>query len=129
VTWEYPTPGQSLARERPWGSFATGGSLGIRGSHQYVREGGALAREMLIMAAAASWGVDAADCSARDSVITHGPSGGTLTYGDVADAAADMDVPARSRSRTRRSGAWSANPSRAWIRRKRSPVACATVPT
>jgi isoquinoline 1-oxidoreductase beta subunit len=56
VTWEYPTPGQSLARERPWGSFATGGSLGIRGSHQYVREGGALAREMLIMAAAASAG-------------------------------------------------------------------------
>jgi isoquinoline 1-oxidoreductase beta subunit len=93
VTWEYPTPGQSLARERPWGSFATGGSLGIRGSHQYVREGGALAREMLIMAAAARWGVDAADCSARDSVITHGPSGNTLTYGDVADAAADMDVP------------------------------------
>ena len=41
VKTEYPTPGQSLARARVWGSFSTGGSQGIRGSHQYVREGGA----------------------------------------------------------------------------------------
>ena len=52
VRTEYPTPGQSLARNRVWGSFATGGSQGIRGSHLYVRKGGAVAREMLIEAAA-----------------------------------------------------------------------------
>nr|MDJ0873449.1 molybdopterin-dependent oxidoreductase [Gammaproteobacteria bacterium] len=52
VTTEYPTPGQSLARGRIWGSFSTGGSQGIRGSHEYVRKGGAMAREMLIEAAA-----------------------------------------------------------------------------
>ncbi|NNJ91061.1 MAG: molybdopterin-dependent oxidoreductase, partial [Gammaproteobacteria bacterium] len=39
VTTEYPTPGESLARDRAWGSFSTGGSQGIRGSHEYVREG------------------------------------------------------------------------------------------
>ncbi|MGB5727431.1 MAG: molybdopterin cofactor-binding domain-containing protein [Thiogranum sp.] len=33
VTTEYPTPGQNLARDRVWGSFSTGGSQGIRGSH------------------------------------------------------------------------------------------------
>src|SRR5262245_36494038 len=48
VTTEYPTPGQSVARKRVWGSFSTGGSRGIRDSHQYVREGGAIARTMLI---------------------------------------------------------------------------------
>ena len=55
VTTEYPTPGQNLARDRVWGSFSTGGSQGIRGSHDYVRKGGAVAREMLIEAAAEAW--------------------------------------------------------------------------
>ena len=33
VTTEYPTPGQNLARDKIWRSFSTGGSQGIRGSH------------------------------------------------------------------------------------------------
>ena len=33
VTTEFPTPGQSLARQRAWGNFSTGGSRGIRESH------------------------------------------------------------------------------------------------
>ena len=41
VTTEYPTPGQSVARKRAWGAFSTGGSRGIRESHEYVRQGGA----------------------------------------------------------------------------------------
>jgi isoquinoline 1-oxidoreductase beta subunit len=93
VRTEYPTPGQSLARERIWGSFSTGGSQGIRGSHQYVRKGGAVAREMLIDAAADKWGVPKEECSAAASVITHKPSGRTTTYGKVAAAAAKMIPP------------------------------------
>ena len=38
VTYEYPTPGQSVARKRAWGDFSTGGSRGIRMSHEYVRQ-------------------------------------------------------------------------------------------
>ena len=64
VTTEYPTPGQNLARNRAWGSFSTGGSRGIRDSHDYVRKGGAAARMMLVQAAADGWGVPAADCQA-----------------------------------------------------------------
>ncbi len=93
VVTEYPTPGQNLARERVWGSFSTGGSRGIRDSHQYVREGGAAARMMLIEAAAAEWDVPATECSAKDSIITHGPSGRTTTYGAVATAAASLAPP------------------------------------
>ena len=52
VVTEYPTPGQSVARKRPWGDFSTGGSRGIRTSQEYVRKGGATARVMLIQAAA-----------------------------------------------------------------------------
>ncbi len=93
VKTEYPTPGQSLARDRVWGSFSTGGSQGIRGSHQYVRKGGAVAREMLIEAAAESWDVPKVECSVSASVITHKPTGRTTTYGKVAAAAAEMIPP------------------------------------
>ena len=93
VTTEYPTPGENLARDRVWGSFATGGSMGIRGSQDYVRKGGAVAREMLIEAAARQWKVPTEQCHAANSVITHGPSGRTTTYGKVAAAAAKLEQP------------------------------------
>lgn len=93
VTTEYPTPGQNLARERVWRDFSTGGSQGIRGSQDYVREGAAAAKAMLIEAAANEWGVPASECTSADSVITHGPSGNTKTYGEVASAAAQLAPP------------------------------------
>jgi isoquinoline 1-oxidoreductase beta subunit len=93
VTTEYPTPGQSAARGRPWGDFSTGGSRGIRTSHDYVRKGGAAARLMLVQAAANEWKVPASECSAANSVITHLPTGRTTTYGKVAEAAAKLSPP------------------------------------
>lgn len=94
VTTEYPTPGESLRRNRIWGNFSTGGSRGIRESHEYVRQGGATAREMLVAAAATLWKVPVQECSAANSVITHNPSGRTVTYGAVASLAAHMQPPA-----------------------------------
>jgi isoquinoline 1-oxidoreductase beta subunit len=93
VTTEYPTPGQNLARNRVWQSYSTGGSRGIRESNQYVRQGGAAAREMLIQAAANEWKVPASECKAAKSVITHTPSGRTTTYGKVAEAAGKLEPP------------------------------------
>jgi isoquinoline 1-oxidoreductase subunit beta len=93
VKIEYPTPGQNLARNRIWGDMSTGGSRGIRGSQEYVRKGGAAAREMLIQAAANQWKVPATECNAEASVITHTPSGRKTTYGKVASAAARLQSP------------------------------------
>jgi isoquinoline 1-oxidoreductase beta subunit len=93
VTTEYPTPGQNVARKRVWGDFSTGGSRGIRTSHEYVRQGGAAARMMLVQAAANQWNVPAAECSAANSVITHMASGRKTTYGKVAEAAARLEPP------------------------------------
>ncbi len=93
VTTEYPTPGQNVARNRVWGNFSTGGSRGIRESHEYVRKGGAAARMMLIQAAATQWSVPAAECSAEKSVITHKASGRSLRYGQVAEAASKLEAP------------------------------------
>src|SRR6266446_1580697 len=96
VTTEYPTPGESVKRKRPWGNFSTGGSRGIRESNEYVRKGGAAARMMLIQAAANAWSVPASECTAANSVITHKPTGRTVTYGKVAEAAAKLPAPAAS---------------------------------
>lgn len=93
VTTEYPTPGQSLTRDRVWGSFSTGGSQGIRRSHEYVRKGGAAAREMLVAAAAKRWNVEPSECKAEKSVITHKSTGRTTTYGAVAADAAKLEPP------------------------------------
>jgi isoquinoline 1-oxidoreductase beta subunit len=93
VTTEYPTPGQSVARKRVWGDFSTGGSRGVRTSHDYVRKGGAAARLMLIQAAADEWAAPVSECATSKGVITHVPSGRTITYGKVAEAAAKLQPP------------------------------------
>ena len=93
VATESITPGQNLARKRIWGEMGTGGSRGIRTSHDYVRRGGAAARMMLLQAAADQWNVPVGEVSVADGVITHAASGRRTTYGKVADAAARLTAP------------------------------------
>ena len=77
VKTEYPTPGQNLARNRVWGDMSTGGSRGIRASHDYVRKGGAAARMMLLQAAADQWKVPVGELTVANGVITHAKSNRT----------------------------------------------------
>lgn len=93
VKTEQPTPGQNLARDRAWGDMSTGGSRGIRGSHDYVRRGGAAARMMLLQAAANNWQVPVAEVTVANGIITHAPSQRTTSYGKVATAAAKLTPP------------------------------------
>jgi len=93
VATESITPGQNLARERVWGEMSTGGSRGIRTSHEYVRRGGAAARIMLVQAAANEWNVPVSELKVADGVITHAGSGRRTTYGKVAAAAAKLTPP------------------------------------
>jgi isoquinoline 1-oxidoreductase subunit beta len=93
VTTESITAGQNLARHRVWGEMGTGGSRGIRTSHDYVRRGGAAARMMLLQAAADRWTAPVAELRVADGVITHAASGRRTTYGKVADAAARLTPP------------------------------------
>jgi isoquinoline 1-oxidoreductase beta subunit len=93
VTTEYPTPGQNLARNRVWGDMSTGGSRGIRSSHEYVRKGGAAARSMLLQAAAERWKVPVAELAVSKGVVTHTQGKRTTTYGKLAAAAAKLPPP------------------------------------
>src|SRR5580704_9828706 len=93
VATESVTPGQNLARKRVWGEMGTGGSRGIRTSHDYIRRGGAAARIMLLQAAANEWKVPVAELTVSDGVITHAATKQTSSYGKVAAAAAKLPAP------------------------------------
>ena len=94
VRTELVSAGENLRREQVWGDMSTGASRSIAASQLYLRQAGATAREMLIAAAAARWHVPAAECAARMSTITHGPSGRTVRFGAVAEAAAKITISA-----------------------------------
>jgi len=94
VSAEFASPNEHVRRNRIWGSMSTGGSMGVRGSQDYVRKAGASAREMLIAAASARWQVAQAECSVERGVISHRASNRTLRYGQVAAAAAQLKPPA-----------------------------------
>ncbi len=93
VKTEFVSPADNLRRSQLWGDTSTGASRSIASSQAYLRRAGATAREMLIAAAAARWRVPPAQCSARNSVIVHRPSGRTLTFGAVAADAAKIEPP------------------------------------
>ncbi len=71
----------------------TGGSTSIAHLHEVYRRLGAAAREMLVAAAARTWGVPAADCTAREGTVRHPPSGRQIAYGEVCHLAATLPVP------------------------------------
>ena len=89
---EYADVNEHMRRKKIWKDMSTGGSRGIRDSHEYVRKGGAAAREMLIAAAARQWNVPASECKAQNSVVTHA-SGKRATYGQLASLASSMPIP------------------------------------
>jgi isoquinoline 1-oxidoreductase beta subunit len=94
VRTEFVSAEDNIRRGRVWGDMSTGASRSIASSQLYLRQAGAIAREMLIAAAASRWNVPAAECIARTSAITHKPSGRSVTFGAVAEDAAKIAPPA-----------------------------------
>ena len=69
-----------------------GGSQSLRHGWDALRQTGATAKQMLVNAAAARWGVEASACTVSEGVITS-PTGETLGYGDVVTEAAHLEIP------------------------------------
>ncbi|MGH6625835.1 MAG: molybdopterin cofactor-binding domain-containing protein [Burkholderiaceae bacterium] len=74
------------------GMHLTGGSNSIKNSYTQYRELGARTRAMLVAAAAAQWGVDAASLRTRNGTVI-GPGSRRLGYGELAEAAMKRPVP------------------------------------
>jgi isoquinoline 1-oxidoreductase beta subunit len=90
IKWEYapinPVYGAGLQ--------GTVGSQAIRTTYAPMRQAGAVAREMLMQAAANKWGVDKSQCRAENSNIINTETNAKLSYGSLAEAASKLTPPA-----------------------------------
>jgi isoquinoline 1-oxidoreductase beta subunit len=76
-----------------FGDQTTGGSASIRTTWDPMRKAGAIAREMLISAAALTWGVPRSTCTAENGHIKHAASNRSLSYGELAAKASTLPIP------------------------------------
>src|SRR5207237_5862183 len=89
VRLEHAPPDEKLYGNPLLGGIqATGNSNAIRAAWQPLRQAGAIARTMLVSAAAKRWNVDSASCRAQSGEVRHAPTARRLKYAAlVADAA------------------------------------------
>ncbi len=77
-----------------YGSQSAGGSRSTPTNYNDFHKLGATARTMLIDAAAQTWGVPAAECTAAATAVHHAASNRTLSYGELVAKASTLPVPA-----------------------------------
>ncbi len=92
--WSRVRIDQAPADPDKYGSQSTGGSASVRNSYGMLRKAGAAARSMLLTAAANRWGVPVNSCSTANGVVHHVSSGRSVPYGDLAEDASKLPVPA-----------------------------------
>ena len=82
-----------LAEEEGWpkGMRITAGATSVRAFEQPLREAAAVAREMLVGAAADRWSVSPSECETADGFVISGSR--TVTFGELAEEAADRTPP------------------------------------
>jgi isoquinoline 1-oxidoreductase beta subunit len=94
VDLEHAPPNPKLYGNPVFGGVqSTGGSTSILAAWQPLREAGAVARTMLVSAAARRWDVDPGSCRAQSGEVLHAASGRRIKYGEIAAAAAALPVP------------------------------------
>src|SRR5688500_16482574 len=93
VPWETVRIEQADLDQSRYGQQNAGGSTATPTNYDPLRRVGAAVREMLVAAAAQSWGVPAAECHAENAAVHHRPSGRILTYGQLAATAATLTPP------------------------------------
>ncbi len=94
IDWEQVRIEQVDQDEKLYGPQVAGGSRATPLNWLPMRQVGAAARQMLISAAAQSWGVDVASLSTQSGRIIHKASGRAAPYADFATAAAALPAPA-----------------------------------
>ena len=93
VAWSDVEIRQSAVDEARFGRQAAGGSTAIWRAWDPLRRAGAVARDMLLTAAAERWAVPVTECMAQQSAIVHMPTGRRSSYRDLAAAAQRLPVP------------------------------------
>ncbi|HXW18276.1 MAG TPA: xanthine dehydrogenase family protein molybdopterin-binding subunit [Candidatus Acidoferrales bacterium] len=89
-----PAPVDPVYNHPVFGMQMTGGSTSTAAEWDHYRKMGAIARAMLVQAAAQEWSVDPASCHVENGVVIHAASSRRVSYGSLADAAAKIPAPA-----------------------------------
>ena len=76
-----------------YGGQGAGGSTSVTDNWLFLREAGATARQMLVLAAAAAWGVSADQCRTAAGRVYCDRLGTDASYAELAAAAAALPVP------------------------------------
>jgi isoquinoline 1-oxidoreductase beta subunit len=92
VDWKNVSVEQAPLDDR-YGRQAVGGSRGTPDGWDDLRIAGTAARELLIAAAAADWGVAPEDCSTAAGQVIHEASGRSAGYETLLGTAAGLPVP------------------------------------
>ncbi len=92
--------------DEKYGDQDTDGSHSVVSFFVPLREAGATARLMLVRAAAQQWNVPAEECSTELHTVVHKKSGKKLAYGDLATAAAKLDVPKKEELKLKPRSEW-----------------------
>ena len=92
VPWDKVSVAQGIYDTKNYQRQVAGGSQSIRSGWDALRQTGATTKQMLVNAAAITWGVEPHTCSASQGIITN-LSGDTLGYGEVVKVAANLEVP------------------------------------
>ena len=100
VRAEYVSVNRHFRENKVYKRLATNSSSSVRLSRPYLQQAGASARERLMAAAAQSWGVPRSELAVKNGVITHKLTGRTLRYGQVAENAAAIKLPAEPKIKT-----------------------------
>ncbi|HSW19793.1 MAG TPA: molybdopterin cofactor-binding domain-containing protein [Ramlibacter sp.] len=104
--WDRVKIVQAPADEARFGNQNVDGSRSVRHFFHPMRRVGAAARQMLEAAAAARWGVPAAEVQAIQHEVLHRPTGRRLGYGELAADAARQPVPAVNSLRLKTPEQW-----------------------
>jgi isoquinoline 1-oxidoreductase beta subunit len=94
VDWAQVQVIQSEINKDMYGAQYAGGSRSIPDNWKRLRQAGATARAMLVQAAARQWDVAAAQCTTRSGAVFHPDGALSLSYGQLAQQASSMAVPA-----------------------------------
>ena len=84
-------PNAQVYANNAFGIQGTGGSTSTLESFGQMREAGAMARALLVNAAAQRWQVDPSTCRTEKGSVISGPH--SASYGELADAAAKLEAP------------------------------------
>jgi isoquinoline 1-oxidoreductase beta subunit len=98
VDWSSVRIEQALT-DRKYGDQLTGGSVSISTFYSGMRMAGAVARQMLVEAAAGMWDTDPAECQTEAGSVIHPDGQQKLFYGDLVEAASRLELPKTAKAK------------------------------